>query len=208
MRRQTKSFAIIGSIMLLLLFANALFGQTPVDSKKLEELTRYELISLVISAISAVFLLIGFYVTVITIRKNHDWNRRYKSMEALAAATDQSRIADLQILNKCLKYSDSYEPIQLDLIDSKVEENPQLLHILLNRLNIFELYAIGVFNGVYDEEVMKHAVEAVMDRAYFRFENFIKRRKESNSTYCEHFESIVIKWRNDKRKVIPRRKTA
>ena len=194
-------------IFVLLLVFNLLEGQNSLYPKDQVLMTNFQKISLIISICSMVLILIGFYLTIYTLKRNHDWNRRSKSMDSLSISADSNRIVDLELLNKAFNYSQSNEPILLSTIDEKTKENPKLLQILLVRLNIFELYAIGIQQGVYDELLLKNSICTVMTRAYFRFKNFISKHREYNSDYCINLESLVLKWELEKKNVKPRKNT-
>ena len=99
---------IFSSFILVSIFA---LSQNSVQINNPDILTRYQILSLVLSTISAILILIGFFLTIFSLKRNHDWNRRSKSIDALAPMTDRGRIDDLTILNEAFNYSQSNEPI-------------------------------------------------------------------------------------------------
>jgi hypothetical protein len=200
-------------IFLILLFAfffisYNLTAQTQMVSANSDVITSYQKWSLIISTISTILICFGFYLTIYSLRKNHDWNRRSKTSDALSAVIDTGRINDLESLNAAFRYTESNETILLATIDEKTKENPRLLQILLLRLNMFEVYAIGISQGIYDEEVIKATIEDSMKRAYFRFKNFIERHREFNNEFCSTLEATVLKWEHTKKNITRRKHTA
>lgn len=68
---------------------------------------------------------------------------------------------------------------------------------VLDFLNHMELLAIGLRNGIYDEEMVRNAMETVIVRYYSRTEYFIRgiRRKDGDvrEVAYEHFESLAVR---------------
>jgi hypothetical protein len=183
-------------------------SQNKNQANDLTILTKYQKISIGLAIFSSTLIFVGFYLTIYSLRKNHDWNRRSKSIDSLSISTDSSRIIDLELLNQAFNYSQSNEPISLKTIEEKIKDNPKLLQILFVRLNIFELYALGIHQGVYDESFLHDAIWTVMTRAYFRFKLFIIKHREHNADYCSNLESLVLKWEAEKKNIKKRKKTA
>lgn len=195
------------SVFLLLFFSALAFSQNETNTVDVNAITNFQKISIALSLFSIILIAFGFYLTVYSLRRNHDWNRRSKTQDAMSIFVDSGRIGDLEILNSAFNYSQSNEPILLDNIDNKTKENPKLLQILFVRLNIFEMFAIGINQGVYDELIVKHSTAVIMTRAYFRFKNFINRQREHNSDFCTSLERLVLNWEASDKKNTNRKKT-
>ena len=171
-------------------------------------MTTYETLSIIIGILTLVLVCIGFYVTNRTLRIDHDWNRRLASAEALNVISDNSRISDLELLNKAFNYTESNDPILMDLINSKTNEDTRVLQVLLLRLNMFEMFAIGVVQGVYDEEYIKSTIGPAMIKVFRRFHNFIEHHRKYTKAYCGNLERIALQWELSDKSNYKRKRTA
>jgi hypothetical protein len=202
---EMRKFAIL---LILICISSLAISQIPEPQVNTDKLTKFQILTLTFSTISTILICIGFYFTNTSLKRNHDWNRRSKSIDALSPSSDRGRIEDLTILNEAFNYSQSNEPILLSTIDAKTKENPKILQILLARLNIQELYALGIYQGIYDEEFLKLSIGSSMKKSFFRFQNFIIKHREFSNRYCEALESIVLKWESEKQNMPKRKATA
>lgn len=157
-------------------------------------MSKFEILSIFLQALSILLVCIGFYFTIFSLKKEHDWNRRNASAEALKVISDNSRITDLELLNTAFNYTESNEPILIETINKKTSEDGKILQILLLRLNMFEMFAIGIVQGVYDEEYIKATIGPAMIKAFRRFQNFIEHHRKFTKAYCGNLERMVLHW--------------
>lgn len=128
---------------------------------------------------------------------NHEWNRRYATQVELSRffQTDKG----YEMLNSAFQYVERTEQISIHEINEKFEQTPELRIASYRLLSFYESLARGIFQGIYDEEVVKESQQNEMIRIYEIFKNFIEARRKSvdQGTY-DNIEKIVNQWKEIK----------
>lgn len=164
-------------------------------------MTNYEIISVSISIISALFVLISLIylskqvkLVVSAHADNHDWNRRIETQHSL----DKIRDINTDALNARFGYVNRKEPILIEDILKAFEEDHTLQLLLHKLLNFYEGLANGVFLGTFDEVTIKSNRKSPMEIELVRFKNYIEyRRNQSNRTAWVGYERLVKKWNDE-----------
>ena len=169
-------------------------------------MTNFELSSLIISGITALITLGGLAYAGVQIKKtkeqiqaaykvntaDHDWNRRMASQAALKEYNQSILSSALQ---SEFDYLNCVESIPLSNIQEAFGKHPDLQSELHQLLNFYESLARGVFQNIYDEEVIKAGRRSAMMKALRAFNSYIEsRRKTSSPTAWTDLESIVAQW--------------
>ena len=120
-------------------------------------MTTYEKFDLFIGLITLALFFVGTYIAYIQLKKisseiksNHDWNRRAEALKAIDVAKDPNQSKDLEILEEKVNYFNRKDPIPISEIMniSQGNEMLDLKEIIRRRLNTFELFCIGISQGV------------------------------------------------------------
>lgn len=147
---------------------------------------------------------IGVFLTFIQVKKikerqkeDYDWNKRIEAQKALEGFPRR----EAQKLRTVFGYETNKDyTISLEKIEKKFEEDSEVKSSLGIYLDFFEGIACGVNQKIYDEPVIKTNYKTAMIRAYYRFQNYIRkgRGNDFSSLYSE-LENLVKKWEsNDK----------
>ena len=137
-------------------------------------------------------------------RDNHEWNRR-KSAQDLTIDIG-SRISDYNDLSVAFNLFNRTEAIPLDEINTKFAENPSLELKVLEFLNLFNIMARGVIEGVYDEEIIYKARSTSMIKTFEALKQYIEKRKnERGIDIYSSIEALVNEWKN-KNTLVKRRR--
>ena len=182
-------------------------------------MTQYEIISIVISGLSLAVAAGGVVYAGIQLKcarkalelslkvhsADHDWNRRMAAQDTLKEY-NQSTITSL--LQKNFDYLNRKEAIPLTEVEAKMSSNPELQNELHQLLNFYEGLARGVFQQIYDEDVIKSGRRGAMIKALRAFGSYIEDRrvKFSPKAWCE-LESLVAKWVLEEKGRMPREST-
>ncbi len=164
-------------------------------------MSTYEILSLVVSGISALFIGISLIYLAWQIKlfisahaDNHEWNRRIETQHAIS----KIRELDTDLLNEKFGYVNRQEPIPLTEVQEAFHENPSLQLMLHKLLNHYEGLANGVFLGTYDEATIKANRKGTMEREFSRFKHYIQyRRDQGNKTAWCSFERLIKKWHEE-----------
>jgi hypothetical protein len=169
-------------------------------------MTDYEIYSLVISGIAALVTLGGLIYAGIQLKKtkeqleaaykineaDHDWNRRMASQAALKEYNQSMLFSGLQ---SEFDYLNCTESIPLSKIEKGFKNHPDLQKELHQLLNFYEGLARGVFQNIYDDEVIKTGRRTAMMNALRAFSSYIEsRRKTSSPSVWTDLESLVAQW--------------
>jgi len=118
----------------------------------------FEIISLCISAISAICVVFGTWFGLRNLRliasshsDNHEWNRRLATQNALKGI----RSLNTDLLNKEFGYADLMTSIPLDTVLKKFDEQRELQNLCHEVLNWYEGLASGIHLGIYDDLAVK-----------------------------------------------------
>ena len=125
---------------------------------------------------------------------NHDWNRRLAAQEAVANLRLHAPIA--AELNKLFNSTNLTEGIPLDVILKAFKEDKSIQNKVNEILNGYESLARGVYQGIYDEEVVKSARRGAMIQQFVAYESYIKDRRINvyKNAYLQ-IESLANKWK-------------
>ena len=169
-------------------------------------MTNYEMYSLIISVVIALVTLGGLIYAGFQLKKtkehlqaaykineaDHDWNRRMASQAALKEYNQSILSSGLQ---SEFDYLNCTESIPLSKIKDGFDKHPDLQTELHQLLNFYEGLARGVFQNIYDDEVIKAGRRSAMMKALRAFNSYIEsRRKTSSPTAWTDLESLVAQW--------------
>jgi len=169
-------------------------------------MTDYETYSLMVSGITALVTLGGLIYAGIQLKKtkeqlqaaykineaDHDWNRRMASQSALKEYNQSVLSSKLQ---SEFDYLNCTESIPLKNIQEGFSKHPDLQKELHQLLNFYEGLARGIFQNIYDGEVIKTGRRSAMMKALRAFNSYIEsRRKTSSPTAWTDLESLVAQW--------------
>ena len=102
-----------------------------------------------------------------------------------------------QLLQKHFKYLANDDPISLQTINQECEVEPELLPAVNHHLNFYEVIAVGVRHGVYDEGIIKSTYSYVMTACYRQFYAYIAdRRLKGVVDFASEVETLVQKWQS------------
>jgi len=170
-------------------------------------MTLYEKINVIIQIITLLFLGIGLVFTIIQIKKltcqlhqnstihkqNHLWNRMIASQNALLehGTTKISKLlTEFDIVNRT-------EAIPIAEINNKFTENPELQNSVHLYLNMYEGFARGVRQGIYDEEIIKNARKTAMIVCLRSFSAYIDNLKIKQPKALIELDTLVKKWQHE-----------
>jgi len=169
-------------------------------------MTDFETYSVVLSTVTALITLGGLIYAGIQLTKakeqlqaaynihaaNHDWNRRVAAQAALGEYNQSVLSSALQ---SEFDYLNCREAIPLSKIEAGFANQPNLQKELHQLLNYYESLARGVFQNIYDEQVIKTGRRSAMIRALRAFNSYIdSRRKNSSPNAWTELESLVARW--------------
>lgn len=153
-----------------------------------------QIISSVLVFIALLYAARQFKLATLVHRDNHDWNRRNAAQQATIDYA--SKIPGNEELNKTLKYTVAKEPIALTTIDAAFENNESLRAIAHRVLNYHESLAVGVLEGVYDENCIRNIRRSALELLFNAFKNYIDRfRSEIQPTAWSQQEQLINKWK-------------
>ena len=168
--------------------------------------TDYEMYSLAISGVAALITLGGLIYAGIQLKKtkeqlqatykineaDHDWNRRMASQAALKEYNQSILSSSLQ---SEFDYLNCSESIPLKKIEEGFNKHPELQKELHQLLNFYEGLARGIFQNIYDDEVIKAGRRNAMMKALKAFNSYIEsRRRTSSPSAWTDLESLVAQW--------------
>ena len=123
---------------------------------------------------------------------DHDWNRR---MAAQAALKEYNQSVLTSALQAEFNYLNCSESIPLKDIQKGFEGNPALQNELHQILNFYEGLARGVFQQIYDEEVIKTGRRGAIIKALRAFSSYIEDRRSTLSPFAwSDLDALVAKW--------------
>ncbi|MEO0788230.1 MAG: DUF4760 domain-containing protein [Bacteroidota bacterium] len=175
-------------------------------------MTKYEIINLSIKALTFLVVLAGVVLTVRQLRLNtkifrdeHDWKRRNAATEIVQQVNECPHNVRL---NNEFELSNNYTPLDLDVVDSKIKLDLTLQNSIHKVLNDYEGFAVGINQGLYDEDVIKNLREYAMTRVYANFKNYIERRRQTHTPEAwNDYENLVNKWNEPKMRSKKRMRT-
>ena len=171
----------------------------------------YEVITLVLRTFAVLLVAAGLFYTGYQIKMtrqihkdNHEWNRRKAAQDVLMNVDLTTASKEL---NKALEFLDVKESIPLEKILTAIKEDRHLQNLIHKLLNVYEGYARGINQGIFDEEVIKTARKGTMIRVLESFSSYIKYRREgwADKAWIQA-ETLIRKWQNEDFKNTPKRK--
>lgn len=170
-------------------------------------MTKYEEINIILQIISLVLVTIGLLFTGSQIiklttqlkqnseihKQNHLWNRMIASQNALlehGSTKSNLLLKDLDIINR-------KEAIPLNELQAKFTENPELQNSVHLLLNIYESFARGVRQGIYDEEIIKNARKSTMITHLKSFSAYIDFLQTKQPKVLIELITLVNKWQHE-----------
>jgi hypothetical protein len=164
-------------------------------------MTNYEELKILLGTIGLVFVCAGFLISAYqtsqntkALRANHDWNRRNAAQQALVSGSQ-----DLDIKRKIedsLGIIKNQKRISLAIIQEQLKQDSSLIVDLHRLLNIYESYARGIKQKIYDNEVIMDGRKSVMIRSFDIFFEYIEYRRSvgSSNAWC-NLEAIINDWK-------------
>lgn len=120
---------------------------------------------------------------------------RKKQAADLLFATRNDK--ELQAGFKTLKEYESATDKRVRCLLDKSEDDKERSSVLYV-LNHFESVAIGVFNDIYDEKMLKEAWYSNLLKVYGFSEELINSAREKGQGTCyQEFESLALKWKQN-----------
>lgn len=162
----------------------------------------YQSVTIVLGIANLVILLGGLYyagyqikILRVTYGDEYKWRRMIAAQEAIRSF---SEIIEYRIrLESVFEYLDRKNPIPLEKIFEEFKNDPSIKVTLCAVLNYNEMLARGVYQGLYDEEVISEARKDPIIAQYNAFSLYIKEmQKETPNVWCQT-ESIVNKWKHE-----------
>ena len=167
-------------------------------------MTEYEIYSLWMSGVGVLLIVPGLFFAGYQIRQNtlvqranQIWNMKVSAQQAIAAAHE----VELKMqLERELLYISNSKRIGISVFLEKIEKNPELTAGINHLLNVYERYARGITQQIYDEEIIKNARGVAMIKMFDVFVEYIEyRREQDHPALYDEFENIVKKWRSEPR---------
>ena len=126
-------------------------------------------------------------------RDLHDWNRRKAAQDAIEKYRDVQE--ENLLLHDKFRVMESNDPIPLSDIQAECAGDAGVRTALHRRLNYFEALAVGCRQGVYDEDVVRVALEDMFGRSITQFKAYIDhRRGVGQKNVWREFEQLAEKW--------------
>jgi RecG-like helicase len=183
-------------------------------------MTDFEQYTLILSSTSVLITFTGLFYAGFQLRKAqknidasykinnsiHDWNRREAAQNALKQY-DQSILTSA--LQSKFDYLSCTESIPLKTIEEEFSDNENMQKDLHQLLNYYESLARGVYQEIYDKEVIKSGRKTAMSRVLRAFKSYIdKSRIRTGSTKLwSELESLVSEWYLEENKIAARSPT-
>jgi hypothetical protein len=160
-----------------------------------------DIIRILLQIATPAILAIGLWLTLRQLRllrqsyvDQHDWNRRKAAQDAIQT-TQKSIGEDTPLLNEKFQVMTSYDTIPLDQIRDECDADPKVRMAIHRRLNTFEELAVGVHQGVFDEDVLNAAYKEVFRRTRNRFREYIDHRRSIGTDAAwKEFDNLTQEW--------------
>jgi hypothetical protein len=177
-------------------------------------MTTYEEVSLWVTGAGSLFVFIGLWIAAKQIsentrshRENHDWNRRYAAQQALVEGRDELEVK--RQIEASFEVVKEQRRLPIEFILAKFEQDKALIVALHRLLNIYEGYARGITQRIYDDDVIKAGRKTVMIRTFDIFHEYIAYRRKIGSVEAwMELEAITDQWRYEDTRLTYRKPTA
>ena len=136
------------------------------------------------AALQNVILLLALFVALLSLWSARNTERQKATLDFLREYNDSDVVAEgTRILND---WGGGEEYVNLNK-EGRIAVN--------EFLNLFEMLAIGLKNGIYDEQMTRDALETTIVRYYRKTERFIRdfrnRDNDTRDAAFEHFEHLA-----------------
>lgn len=170
-----------------------------------------ETVRTLLQALQLIVVAIGLAYTsyqVKLLRRNymdtHEWNRRKAAHDGLNDFI--ALAAGNKLINEAFSFMESNDPIPLAQVQMKCGEVGELRAAIHRLLNTYEAIATSVYHGVYDEAIIKEAMEYVMPLTIFQFSEYIEHRRNHGSREMWRVaERLCRKWKEEQEHAVPKR---
>jgi len=127
-------------------------------------------------------------------RDNHVWNQKIEAQKAL----EVRHHLDTSVVNDAFGPIRSNQKIETSELKEKLkdgEKYPNLRTELHKLLNYYEGLARGIYQDMYDEEVIKLARKKSILSLHHKYENYINfRQKYRNERAYYYLEKLALHW--------------
>lgn len=121
------------------------------------------------------------------------WNKKNKTIDVLNDFRKVIPHKTKKHFKKQLKQPNKTIPCEEIL--GEIAQEAKIKSEIVEYLNHHEGLAIGIINGLYNEDLIKKARRTSFFQTWIQYEEYIAhRRKVSNSEAWKNFEEIVNKW--------------
>jgi hypothetical protein len=122
----------------------------------------------------------------------HDWNRRNAAQTLFFDFNLNFSMTGVQ---SALNYTNLKLPVEVDALQAKFNDHPQLQIDIAKLLNFFECLAVGIQNGVYDKQIIELGFKGLMQHGWLVFQNYIRYRQvETIYGSWETFVKVIHRW--------------
>ena len=162
-------------------------------------MSTFETLQIIIRATTLLVVIVSAYLTIKQLRLNavifqddHEWKRRNASNEIIQQINECEHNIRL---NDIFQLSTNYTPLKLDLIEDKIQEDHTVQNSIHKVLNDYEGLAVGINQGLYDEEVIRYLREYAMTRVYANLEEYINKRRLTHTMDAwKNYHNLIKKW--------------
>lgn len=173
-----------------------------IKPRKVGKLTDFEKYTLVLTTIGTVLVGAGLFFTGYQIwhntriqKEQNDWNQRVAAQKAISESHEVDLKRQLEVT---FGFISDPRSLSIETINIALENEPELVAVLNRVLNVYEGYARGVAQSIYDEAVIKDARVYAMVRTFDIFHEYIDyRRSLGHPTVWEKYEKLVKKWKSE-----------
>lgn len=170
-------------------------------------MTKFELITLVLSGINLTIILVGIVYGLIQLKllrktyiDDHEWNRRHSAIYSIISMSQTN--FNLEKLNVKTRFMERTTPIPAKELIEIFENDPAQQVILHNFLTYYNSLAIGIKHRIFDETLMREERGSLMIRIYQTFEPYINYRREKfqAKVWCD-YEEVINMWKSERTEV-------
>jgi hypothetical protein len=147
-----------------------------------------ETIKALLQGATLLILLIGLWLTIRQLQlltksnvDQHDWNRRKAAQDAVVSSTREIE-KDTLLLDDKFKIMSRTDPFSLDEIRQQLNADEKVKIALNKRFNTLEALALGVHQGVFDEEVVKTGYRMLFRRTLLLFRAYMEHRRNTTGS--------------------------
>lgn len=153
-----------------------------------------------IRLVSALLVFIGLLFTAYQVRlvrqvneSNHDWNRRKAAIDIAVRLNEF--IPGKYLIEKSLNFTTRTDPYSLSELEDKFSETEELRQAIHQSLNYFEYLAVGIKQGIFDEEVIKRMWWLTMKSNFQLLKPYIDYWRKNKHPFIWRFmEEYIDKW--------------